>query len=45
MHTPSEFMLADMKAKYEEQASSPAFDRLYEDGIEFGRVKPDESGD
>ena len=38
MATPHEFMLADIKAKYEEQASSPAFDRLYEDDTDFGHV-------
>lgn len=35
---PNELMLADMKAKYEEHASSPAFDRLYEDDVEFGHM-------
>ena len=38
MATPFEFMLADMKAKYEEQASSAAFDRLYIDDVEFGHM-------
>jgi eukaryotic-like serine/threonine-protein kinase len=38
MATPKEFMLADMKAKYEEQASSATFDRLYEDDVEFGHM-------
>jgi len=38
MATPSEFMLADMRAKYEEQASSSAFDRLYEDDVHFGHM-------
>lgn len=38
MATPNELMLADMKAKYEEQASSAAFDRLYQDDAEFGHM-------
>ena len=38
MATPVEFMLSDMKAKYEEQASSAAFDRLYEGDAEFGHM-------
>lgn len=38
MATPNEFMLGDMKAKYEEHASSPTFDRLYEDDVEFGHM-------
>jgi eukaryotic-like serine/threonine-protein kinase len=38
MATPYEFILADMKAKYEEQASSATFLRLYEDDVEFGHV-------
>lgn len=38
MAMPNEFMLADMKAKYEEQASSAAFDRLYVDDAEFGHM-------
>lgn len=31
-------MLSDLKAKYEEQASSHAFDRLYADDAEFGHM-------
>lgn len=31
-------MLSDLKAKYEEQASSQAFDRLYADDAEFGHM-------
>lgn len=31
-------MLSDLKAKYEEQASSQAFDRLYADDVEFGHM-------
>ncbi|MGY4720071.1 protein kinase family protein [Naumannella huperziae] len=31
-------MLADLKAKYEEQPSSVTFDRLYTDEVELGRV-------
>nr|NLI49025.1 protein kinase family protein [Propionibacterium sp.] len=38
MGTPDEFMLADMKAKYEEHASSMTFDRLYEFDVEFGHM-------
>lgn len=38
MATPIELMLSDMKAKYEETASSPAFDQLYEDDAEFGHM-------
>jgi eukaryotic-like serine/threonine-protein kinase len=38
MATPDEFMLADMRAKYEEQASSAKFDRLYEDDGDFGHM-------
>lgn len=38
MATPVEFMLSDLKAKYEERASSPSFDRLYEGDAEFGRM-------
>ena len=38
MATPNELMLADLKAKYEERASSQAFDRLYTDDAEFGHM-------
>jgi eukaryotic-like serine/threonine-protein kinase len=38
MASPAEFMLADLKAKYEAQASSAAFSRLYEDDDEFGHM-------
>lgn len=38
MARPNEFMLADMRAKYEERASSATFDRLYEDDAEFGHM-------
>lgn len=38
MASPSEFMLDDLKAKYEAQASSAAFLRLYEDDKEFGHM-------
>lgn len=38
MPTPNELMLADLKAKYEEQPSSVTFDRVYSDDAEFGRV-------
>ncbi len=38
MATPHDLMLADMKAKYDERASSAAFDRLYEDDVEFGHM-------
>ena len=38
MASPAEFMLADLKAKYEAQASSAAFLRLYEDDDEFGHM-------
>ncbi len=38
MATPHDFMLADMKAKYDESASSAAFDRLYEDDLDFGHM-------
>ncbi|WP_199701902.1 hypothetical protein [Jiangella rhizosphaerae] len=38
MATPNELMLAGMKAKYEEQASSATFDRLYEEDVEFGHM-------
>lgn len=38
MATPHDFMLADMKAKYAERASSTAFDRLYDDDVEFGHM-------
>lgn len=38
MATLNAFMLADMKAKYEEQASSATFDRLYKDDVEFGHM-------
>lgn len=36
--SPAELMLADLKSKYEAQASSPAFARLYEDDDEFGHA-------
>lgn len=38
MASPDEFRLADLKAKYDERASSPAFTRLYEDDSEFGHM-------
>lgn len=38
MASPNEFRLADLKAKYAAQASSPAFTRLYEDDPEFGHM-------
>jgi eukaryotic-like serine/threonine-protein kinase len=38
MGTPIEFMLSDMRAKYEEAASSPSFDRLYKGDAEFGHM-------
>lgn len=38
MASPVEFMLSDLKAKYEETASSPPFDRLYEDDTELGHM-------
>lgn len=38
MATPTELMLADLKAKYEEQASTVTFDRLYADDGEFGHM-------
>lgn len=38
MATPSELMLADIKAKYEEHASSATFDRLYTDDADFGHM-------
>lgn len=38
MASPAEFMIADLKAKYEAQASSAAFSRLYEDDDEFGHM-------
>jgi hypothetical protein len=36
--SPLELAVADMKAQYAEQASSPTFDRLYEDDAEFGHA-------
>lgn len=36
--TPEELMLTDLRAKYEAQASSPKFDRLYQGDTEFGHV-------
>lgn len=36
MASPNEFRLADLKTKYAERTSSPAFARLYEDDAEFG---------
>jgi len=38
MASPNEFRLADLKAKYAELASSPAFARLYEDDREYGHM-------
>lgn len=38
MATPNEFMLEDMKAKYEEVPSAAAFDRLYQDDVELGHM-------
>lgn len=38
MASPTEFMLTDLKTRYEAQASSAAFSRLYEDDDEFGRM-------
>lgn len=38
MASPNEFRLADLKAKYAELASSPAFARLYEDEPELGHM-------
>lgn len=38
MASPTELMLDDLKAKYEAQASSAAFSRLYEDDPEFGHM-------
>ena len=38
MPGPNDFMLADLRARYDEQASSNAFDRLYEDDEEFGHM-------
>lgn len=38
MATPNEMRIADLKAKYEEQPSSPAFDRLYAEEVEFGHM-------
>src|SRR3954453_12897467 len=38
MASPTDFMLADLKAKYDAQASSEAFTRLYEDDAEFGQM-------
>jgi len=38
MASPNEFRLADLKAKYAELASSPAFTRLYEEDPEFGHM-------
>lgn len=37
MAGPVEFMLSDLKAKYDSQAASPAFSRLYDDE-EFGHM-------
>ena len=37
MASPVEFILADLKEKYDAQASSPAFSRLYE-GEPFGHM-------
>jgi tRNA A-37 threonylcarbamoyl transferase component Bud32 len=38
MATPDQFRLADLKAKYLERASSPAYDRLYTHDPEFGHM-------
>ena len=38
MATPTDFMLADLKTTYEEQASSAVYDRLYEDDAELGHM-------
>lgn len=38
MAPPNEFRLMDLKAKYAERPSSPAFTRLYEDEPEFGHM-------
>ncbi|QIK83179.1 protein kinase family protein [Sanguibacter sp. HDW7] len=38
MATPNEMRIADLRAKYEEQSSSAAFDRLYTDEVEFGHM-------
>lgn len=38
MASPTDFRLADLKAKYPELASSHAFARLYEDDPEFGHM-------
>ncbi len=38
MAIPNEFRLADLKEKYAEHASSPAFTRLYEHDPEFGHM-------
>jgi len=38
MASPDEMRLADLHAKYAEQAPTPAFTRLYEDDTEFGHM-------
>lgn len=38
MATPNELMLADLQARYEEQASSPTFERVYEEDSELGHA-------
>ncbi len=38
MASPNEFRLADLKVKYADLASSPAFIRLYQDDLEFGHM-------
>jgi len=38
MASPNEFRLADLKVKYADLASSPAFARLYQDDLEFGHM-------
>jgi len=38
MPSPNELRVSDLKAKYEEVASSPVFARLYEDDPEFGHM-------
>ena len=38
MATPLELAVSDLKARYQDQASSPTFDRLYKDDPEFGHM-------
>ena len=38
METPNDFRLSDLKAKYADLSSSPAFTRLYAADAEFGHM-------